>query len=107
MWLALFTPTIMKLLSQAELLNDSTVTLDIGLLKVAKKVSSVTNHLLKASAAVMVLVIGLEMLSEVLDSVGQKRDLNLGRTGIALVSSVLLNNCQLFVLLHHGSFHLS
>ena len=98
---------LMKLLSQTELFNDSAVTLDVCLLKVAEKISSVTYHLLQTSAAVMVLVVGLEVLGKVLDPVCEERDLHLGRTCIALVSSVSLNNCLLFVLLHHGCFHLS
>jgi len=96
---------LLKLLSQVQLFDDRAVTLDIGLLQVAQKVSSVTDHLQKAAAAVVVLVIGLQMLGEVVDSVGQKRDLNLGRTGVALVGSILLNNCLLFVFQH--CFHLS
>ena len=104
---ALFTPQLLKLLSQTELLNDRTVALDVCLLEVAEKVSSVADHLLQTSAAVVVLVIALEVLGKVLYSEGQKCDLNLGRTCVALVSSILLNNCLLFVLKHHSGFHLS
>ena len=43
---------LMKLLSQTELFNDRTVTLDIGLLEVAEKVSSMADHLLKSAAAI-------------------------------------------------------
>ena len=91
------------LLSEVKLVDDRAVTLDISLLKVAKKVSSVTNHLEKSATAVMVLVIGLEMLGQIVDSVSKKRDLNLRRTGIALVSSILLNNSLLFVFHHDFS----
>ena len=97
----------MRLLSQTELFNNRTVALDVCLLKVATKISSVTYHLLKTSAAVMVLVIVLEVLSKGLDSVSEKCDLHLGRTSVALVSSISLDNCLLFVFLHHGRFHLS
>ena len=65
-----------------------------------------TNHLLKTTAAVVILVIALEVLGKVLDSVGQKRDLNLGRTGVTLVGSVLRDDGLLFVL-QHFLFHLS
>ena len=88
------------LLSETKLLNDRTVAVDVGLLEITEKVSSVTNHLLQTSAAVMVLVIVLEVLGEVLDSVGKKCDLYLRRTCVALVCSVLLNNCLLFVFQH-------
>ena len=98
---------LMKLLSQTELFNDRTVTLDIGLLEVAEKVSSMADHLLKSAAAVVILVVGLEVLRQILDSVSQKRDLYLRRACVSLVGSVLLNNCLLFVLKHHGFLHLS
>ena len=96
---------VLILLSEIQLLDDRTVALDVGLLEVAEKISSVADHLKKSAAAVVVLVIVLEVFSQIVDSVGQKRDLYLGRTRVALVSSVLLNNCLLFVLQH--CFHLS
>ena len=94
------------LLSEVQLFDDRAVTLDVGLLQVAKKVSSVTNHLQKSAAAVVILVVSLEVLGQIVDSVSQKRDLNLGRTCVALVGSVLLDNCLLFVF-QHFVFHLS
>ena len=94
------------LLAQVQLLDDGTVTCDIVLLKVTEKVSSVTDHLQHAAAAVVVLVVGLEVLGKSVDAMGKDRDLNLGRTGVTLVGSVLLNNGLLFVF-QHGSFHLS
>ena len=97
---------LLKLLSQAKLLNDRTVAFDVSLLKVTEKVSSVTNHLLQAAAAVMVLVVALKVLGEVLYSVGKKCDLYLGRTCVTLVCSILLNNCLLFVF-QHFCIHLS
>ena len=96
------------LLSQTELFNDRTVALDIGLLQVAQKISSVTNHLLQAATAVVVLVVALEVFGQILDSVGQKRDLYLGRTGVAFVCSVSCDDGLLFFFLHcHDSIHLS
>ena len=97
----------MRLLSQTELFNNCTVAVDVCLLKVAKKVSSVTYHLLETSAAVVILVVALEVLCKGLDSLCEKCDLHLGRTCVALVGSISLDNCLLFVFLHHGCFHLS
>ena len=96
----------MNLLSDVQLLDDSTVSLDVDLLEVAEKISSVTYHLKKTATAVEVLVVVLEVRVEVVDAVCEERDLNLGRACVALVSSVLLNNCLLFVF-HHDLFHLS
>ena len=90
----------MNLLSDVQLLDDSSVSLDVCLLEVAKKVSSVTNHLKKAATAVEVLVVVLEVRVEVVDAVCEKRDLNLGRACVAFVCCVLLNKSLLYVFLH-------
>ena len=95
-----------ELLTQTELLDDRTVTSDIGLLEVCEEVSSVADHLGKTTTTVVVLVVCLHVLGQVVDTVGQKCDLHLGRTGIAFVSGVLLNDSLLRVLVHFG-FHLS
>ena len=88
------------LLSQTKLCYDSTVALDINLLEIAEKVLSVTDHLLKTAAAVCVVVVLLEVLGKVLDSVGQKCDLNLGRTCVALVSLVLIDDLKFDFCVH-------
>ena len=101
-------PGMLRLLSQVELSDDRTVALDVVLLQVAQKVSSVADHLLQTSAAVEILGVSLEVLGQVSNSGSQDCDLNLGRTGVALVDGIGLNNLLLFILLHgHGSIHLS
>ena len=92
------------LLSQTESLNDGAVTLDVNLLKVTEKVSSVTYHLKKTAAAVVVALVLLQVLGEVVDSVCENRDLNLGRACVAFSCLVLGNNCLLFFLEHHFDF---
>ena len=96
----------MKLLSDIKLCNDRTVTLDVCLLEVVEKVSSVTYHLKKTTAAVVILVVSLEVLVERVDSVCENRDLYLGRTCVTLVDGISFNNCLLFCL-KHSVFHLS
>jgi hypothetical protein len=44
---------------------------------------------------VIVLVVA-EMLCEIVDSLSEQRNLNLGRAGITLVATVLLDDCALF-----------
>ena len=94
------------LLSKTKLLNDSSVSFDVYLLEVVEKVSSVTYHLEEAATAVVVLVVALEVLGEVRNSVSKNCDLNLGRSGVTLVGSVLFNNCLLFCCCHFR-IHLS
>ena len=95
------------LLSEVQLFDDRAVTLDIGLLQVAEKVSSVADHLQKSATAVVVLVVSLEVLGKSVDAMGKDRDLNLRRTGVTLVHGILCDNGLLFVLLQHSFFHLS
>ena len=97
---------IRKLFSQSELVYDCTVALDVYLLQVVEQVSSVTDHLLQTAAAVEVLLVSLEVHGQVVDTGGQDCDLNLRRTGISFVGSVLLDQGKLFIFLH-GFIHLS
>lgn len=48
-----------ELLSDSELFDDGAVAVDILLGEVVKKVSSVTNHLQKTTARMMVILVGL------------------------------------------------
>ena len=91
---------LLKLLSDIQLSNDRTVTLDVCLLEVVEKVSSVTYHLKKTAAAVVIFVVNLEVLVERVDSVCENRDLYLGRTCVTLVGGISFNNCLLFCLKH-------
>ena len=91
------------LLAQVQLLDDRAVTLDIDLLQVAQKVSSVADHLQHTAAAVVVLVVSLEVLGERVDAMGKDRDLNLRGAGVTLVGFVLVDN-ELFFFSCHGFF---
>ena len=91
-----------KLLSQTELLNASAVTVDVLLLQVSEKVSSVTDHLQHTAAGMEILGVCLEVCVELVDACSQNGDLHLGRTGIGLVGLVGSDNCLLGFLLDHG-----
>ena len=102
-----YTPQItFKLFTDAAAFDNRTVAFDVVLLEIVEELSSLTDHLLHTSAAVVVLGVLLKVLGELCDSLGENSDLNLGRTGVALVSSVLLDDVVLEFLLH-GIFHLS
>ena len=92
--------SVAQLLAQIQLFNDRAVTLDVDLLQVAQQITSVADHLQHAAAAVVVLVVCLEVLGQSIDAMGKDRDLDLGGTGVALVSCILSNDSLLFVLQH-------
>ena len=92
------------LLSDAELLDNSSVSFDVNSLKVVKKISSVTYHLKKTATAVMVVVVVLEMLVKRIDSVCENSNLHFGRTCVAFVNSIFSNDSLLFVFQDHDVF---
>ena len=55
----------------------------------------------------MVILVGLEVVGQVVDAFGQNCDLNLSGTGIGLMQSVLLDYLCFFFFSHHGYIHLS
>jgi hypothetical protein len=67
-----------KSITDAELCNKCTVSFNILLVKIREKVSSVTNHLKKTAARMIILLVNLQMLCELVDSVCKNCNLNLG-----------------------------
>ena len=78
-----------KLLSEAELLDNSSVSLDILLCEVVEELLSVSNHLGKTSLRMEVLGVLLHVLGKAIDSIGKDSNLYLGRAGVLLVDLVL------------------
>ena len=98
-----YTPQItFKLLTDTAAFDDRTVAFDIVLEKVVEELSSLTDHLLHTSAAVVVLGVLLKVLGELSDSLGKNSDLNLGRTGVAFVNREGLDDVLLVFLCDHG-----
>jgi len=95
---------ITDLLTDAELGDNSAVTLDVLLLKVTEKVTAVTYHLKKTAAAVMVLGVYLKMLCERVDAVSENSDLHLGGACVALVYRIGSDDLLLLILVHCHSF---
>ena len=92
------------LLADAELRDERTVTLDVGLLQVRKQVASVTDHHQKPAAGMVVLFVGLQVLGQIVNPLREHRNLDLRRAGVALMGGVFGHNGLLFFLGH--VFHL-
>ena len=90
------------LLSDAELSDDSSVTLDVLLLQVSEHVAALTNHLQQATTGMVVVLVLLQMLGELLDALGQDCDLYFRRTGVGLVGTVCGNNFSLLFFADHN-----
>ena len=92
------------LLTKAELLDKSSVAFDVDLLKVLQKISSVTDHLQKTSSGMVVMGMLFQVTVQVVDPLGEDRDLDFRRTGVAFMSGKLFDDFLFFLLCH--LFHL-
>ena len=92
-----------RLLTDAQSRDDGTVSLDIYLGQVVEQRAALTDHLEEAAAGVMILLVDLEVLGKVVDTLCEQSDLYLGRACVTLVGGVLLHDSELFFFQHH--FH--
>ena len=77
------------LATDAELLDDSTVALDVYLLEIVEHTAALTDDHLERALRAVVLTVGLEVLRQVSDAEGEERDLALGATRIGGTLTVL------------------
>ena len=93
-------PLVERLPSAAEAVggNDRAVPLYIVVLDVVEQVAATTDQHQQATPAVVVFLVGLEVLVEVVDALREKGDLHLGRPGIAFVEAVLLDDGRLLAI---------
>ena len=89
-------------LADVQLRNDGTVALDVLLGQVVEQAAALTDHLVHAKTAVVVIGMTLQVLGELADTLGKNGDLDFGRTGVVLVGGVLADNFGLFLFGDHG-----
>ena len=95
------------LLTDTQLGDQSTVTVDVLVCQIVQHLAALTDHHQQTTTGVVVVLVNTQMISQLVDASGQNGNLNLGGTGIALVSSVVQNNLGLLFLQNHGKIHLS
>ena len=99
-------PECSALFADAETLDQGTIALDVDAHEVVEQISSLANHLQQAAAAVVILLVGLQVLGEVVDSLGENCDLYFSGTCVGVVQSVLFDYLCFFFFSHHGYIHL-
>ena len=87
--------------------DDRAVTFDVGAVKVVEQAAALTDHLVHAKTAVIVLRMDFQVLGELTDALGEDGDLDLGGSGVGLVSAVVLDNGGLLVFGDHSFQFLS
>src|SRR6476620_6720018 len=89
-------PPEVKLAAQAEALDERTVAGNVSLLEVAQHALATTNHSQQTALGVEVVLVLLHVLSQILDPLGQDRNLDLRRTGVALGRCEILDDGLLY-----------
>ena len=85
----------MNLLTDTQLSDQCTVTLDVLLHQVVEHLAALTYHLQQATTRVVILGMNLQVLGQLRDASGQDRNLYLGRTGVSCMGAVCLDNGSL------------
>ena len=84
--------TDLRLLADAESLDRRAIALGALLLEVVEQAAPLADELEQTAAAVMVLLVRLEMLGQLGDPTGEQRDLDLGRSGVLLVLPIVVDD---------------
>ena len=100
-------PFLNILLTDTQLGDQSTVTVDVLVCQIVQHLAALTNHHQQTTTGVVVVLVYTQVNSQLVDASGQNSNLNLGGTGIAFVSSVLQDTLGLLFLQNHGKIHLS
>ena len=86
------------LLTQTQALFEFFVTLRVFVLQLRQMATALTDQLEQATARVFGVFMDFEMLDQLIDPGGQKRDLYFRRTGVCRMNLMLFDNGLLFTL---------
>jgi hypothetical protein len=79
------------LVTEPQFLNQLAIRLDIRSPEIVQQSATLAYHLQEAAATVVILAVVTEMIREVVDALGQDRNLNLCGPRISLMGPVLLD----------------
>ena len=96
--------SLLDVVANAELLDELTVLIDVVLLDVGEETTTLTDEHEQATTGVEVLLVGLHVLGQLLDALGQDGDLNLGVAGVLGVLAELGGELRLALLGNRHDF---
>ena len=88
------------LLAELELLGDGQIPVVGGALEVVEQPAALADHDQKTTPGAVILLVGLKVLGQVIDTLGEQGDLHVGRTGILRVDLVVGDNFLLGLSFH-------
>jgi hypothetical protein len=87
---------ILELVPEPQFLDDLPVSVDIRSLQVVQETATTSDHLEESTTAVVVLLVGSEVLRQIVDPLGEQGDLNAGRATVGLVCPIFLDGRAFF-----------
>ena len=78
-----------RLPSQSELGDERPIPLDVVTSEIVEQPAPTTDHREQSPTGVMVLAVDLQVFRQVVDALGEERDLDLGGAGVGLVEAML------------------
>ena len=79
------------LLAELQFASDRHVAIVIRFVEIIEQTPALADHLQQSAAGTVILVVLLQMLSEVIDPLGQQSNLNVGAPGIAVMHAERFN----------------
>lgn len=79
------------LIPETKVLNERAILLNVRTLQVVQKTTALADHLQETATPMVVLGVGTEVTRQVVDPLGEERNLYAGRTGIPFVGPVLVD----------------
>src|SRR3954469_5724589 len=76
-------PPVERLAAKTQPLDERAVAVDVGLLQVLQQAATAPHEREQTTTGVVVVLVQLEVLGQVGDALGEHRDLDLWRTGVA------------------------
>jgi hypothetical protein len=74
-----------KLVAQLELFGDGGVPFHVRVVKIIEQAAALTNHHQKAAAGAVVFFVALQVLGQMVDTLGEQRDLHVSGTSVLFV----------------------
>ncbi len=92
-----------QLLAQTQGVDQLAIAFNVGALEVIEQLAAAGNHHQQTAAGMEILLVGLEVLGEAVDTGRQKSNLDCGRSGVAISALVLLNDFLLIDFSHFSN----
>ena len=78
-----------RLVAEPKILNELPISFDVGTPEVGQEPAPLSNHFQQSTAAMVVLGVRAEVIGQVIDPLGEQRNLHARRTGVGVALSVL------------------